>query len=69
MVVRCLHLSVPAKMFSGRFVPGVCRCGHWSMSTRRKSMSMPDVPLQRERGGVPSVRGGGLKIYVINLSA
>lgn len=68
MVVRCLHLSVPAKMFSGRFVPGVWRCGHWSMSTRRKSMSMPDVPLQedkdREREGE-----GGLKIYVINLSA
>lgn len=66
MVVRCLHLSVPAKMFSGRLVPGVWRCGHWSMSTRRKSMSMPDVPLREGKAGSQQK---ALKVYVINLSA
>lgn len=49
IVVRCLHLSVPAKMFSGFVEPGILRCGHWSISTRRKSISMPDVPLKLER--------------------
>lgn len=45
-VVRCLHLSVPAKMFRGCGAPdGELLCGHWSMSTRRKSISIPDVPL------------------------
>lgn len=50
-VVRCLHLSVAAKMFSGSAVPPGCtrRCRHWSMSTRRKSISMPEVPLWKQQ--------------------
>lgn len=47
-VVFCLHLSVPAKMLSGRATPVALAAffwGHWSMSTRRRSISMPDVPL------------------------
>lgn len=49
-VVPCLHLSVPAKMFRGAAVPPmVSLCGHWSMSTRRRSTSIPDVPLQAEK--------------------
>lgn len=47
-VVRCLHLSVPAKIFRGCFNPDVLFWGHWSISTRRKSISIPDVPLGKE---------------------
>lgn len=42
-VVVFLHLSDEAKMFN--WVPPLGR-GHWSMSTRRKSMSIPLVPLE-----------------------
>lgn len=45
-VVFCLHLSVPAKMFNGCCAPEFFIWGHWSMSTRRKSISIPDVPLK-----------------------
>lgn len=45
-VVRCLHLSVPANIFRGAATPLLVRfCGHWSISTRLKSTSIPDVPL------------------------
>lgn len=58
-VVRCLHLSVPAKMFRGCGAPdGELLCGHWSMSTRRKSISIPDVPLwmkNEERKGLHQI--------------
>lgn len=56
-VVRCLHLSVPAKMFRGWYTPeGKFFCGHWSMSTRRKSISIPDVPLLRRISSNPAKR-------------
>lgn len=46
-VVWCLHLSVPANIFRGAAVPPmVIFCGHWSISTRLKSTSMPEVPLE-----------------------
>lgn len=45
-VVFFLHLSDAANMFS--WVPPFGR-GHWSMSTRRKSMSIPLVPLEIEK--------------------
>lgn len=46
-VVCCLHLSVPANIFSGAIPPTILRCGHWSISTRLKSTSIPDVPLEK----------------------
>lgn len=42
-VVRFLHLSDAAKMFNCVLSLGK---GHWSISTRRKSISIPLVPLK-----------------------
>lgn len=37
-------------MFSGKATPAAAfLCGHWSMSTLRRSISMPDVPLNADK--------------------
>lgn len=43
MVVSFLHLSVPPKMLNELLLTW-----HWLMSTLRKSMSIPLVPLQQD---------------------
>ena len=45
LVVRGLHLSDAAKILSCVLPP---RAGHWSMSTLRRSISIPLVPLTRD---------------------
>ena len=46
MVVLGLHLSDPANTLT---VAASSGCGHWSMSTFRKSISIPLVPLKRTK--------------------